>query len=335
MWRQGLPLSLVSVWYVQVSQPLHWIINTAPLFLGLFAAFAGLRQDRLRMIYYTVLRQKMMLQETLQRAEASEELARNQQAELHQALEEVKAATALKAQFVSMVSHELRTPLTPILGYSDMLHQGLYGPLEPEQRDAVQRIVDNSYYLNQLITDLLDFAQLSSGKRVLRTESVALLDLLESVVRVFKEQAIAKNLAFRVQIEPTLPKMVLADRLIIQQILNNLLSNAIKFTTVGHVMLRVIVEPVQLHHNKLRLIIEVEDTGPGMTPCEQNLIFEPFRQVDTSLTRPRAGAGLGLTITQRLLELAAGSLRLESHPGQGSRFIVTLPIAVPQHHVEL
>lgn len=243
--------------------------------------------------------------------------------DLERALAEARAADMLKTQFVAAISHELRTPLTAVLGFSEMLQLGMYGPLDEEQLDVIDRIGENGKHLLQLINDLLDFSKLEAGKMNLYEEDVSPHALIVAAINSFEPQARAKNLSVEARFDPALPHTLRGDSLRLRQILLNLFSNALKFTDVGGVIVS-----ARYDARDGQLEIDVEDTGIGIAPEDQTHIFDAFRQVDGSYARRRDGTGLGLAITQRLVGLMAGAIALTSEPGRGSRFTVTLPLPI-------
>jgi signal transduction histidine kinase len=260
--------------------------------------------------------------------------------ELEKALATARNANALKSQFVATISHELRTPLTAMLGFSDLLEIGVYGPLEGEQLDIINRISKNGHHLLNLINDLLDFSKLEAGKVQLSDEQFSLPDFMTTVLKVSDSLVREKSLTLHTEIDPALPTLLFGDALRLRQIVLNLLSNAIKFTAQGTITLRVryqeqstankgattqqaAVATATLQH---WLVIDVADTGIGIAPEDQTAIFELFRQVDGDYARRHGGTGLGLAITRNLVELMNGTITVASSLGEGSCFTVTLPL---------
>ena len=258
--------------------------------------------------------------------------------ELQGAYDQLKELDRLKSNFLATVSHELRTPLTSILGYSEMLTSGLTGPLTTEQLDFIGTIHNKGELLLRLISSLLDLGKLEQGQLALQVEPVeplALLkDLRETVVPVANRKEI------RVAIVPPegpLPPFR-ADPLRLRQVLGNLLDNAIKFTPRGGTVTLAVRESalddghgddphgrVLLALPRAALEFRVSDTGIGIPEREQEKIFQAFYQVDGSSTREHGGTGLGLSIVKRLVEAHGGLIRVESAPGKGTTFSVTIP----------
>ena len=243
------------------------------------------------------------------RAEAALALARDQ------ALE----ASRLKSELLSKVSHELRTPLGVILGYTEMIQEGIYGPITDKQRETTTKIIEGTQYLADLVTDLLDQAALEAGKFKLRISSFAPADIIEDTLSKMTIPAKNKGLTLTADIAPDLPGTLSGDPDRIKQILINLIGNAIKFTSQGSIHIGV-YQPDSIYW-----ALAVSDTGPGIPPEAQAQIFEPFGQVDGSATRTFAGTGLGLALVEQLTTLMGGQVTLESEVGQGSTFTVLLP----------
>jgi len=226
----------------------------------------------------------------------------------------------LKSEFLANMSHELRTPLNSILGYTEVMLMGIDGEMDPETKADVQAIYDNGQHLLQLISDILDLAKIEAGRLNLNFETVDMRPLIDEIVTstnglLLKRQ---KSVEFNVEIAGDLP-VAQVDRLRLNQILNNLLSNAVKFTDAGHISLRAVGDGDHI-------CLEVEDTGIGISPADQEKIFDQFRQADGSYKRRAEGTGLGLSITRHLVQMHGGTIAVHSQPGQGSTFTVRLPL---------
>lgn len=246
----------------------------------------------------------------VKRAQESLRIARDQ------ALE----ASRVKTQLLSKVSHELRTPLGGILGYAELLQGHAFGELSQRQQKAVSEIVDSAEYLTNMVNELLDEAQLRSNTATLQEKMFSPFKLIQAAISGLDILAQKKGLTFSVQIAPELPQELYGDDRRIRQIIINLIGNAIKFTKEGSVGLNV-TSPDENHWE-----IRVTDTGIGIPKEEQALVYEPFRQLNSSVTRDNRGVGLGLSITKQLVDLMRGRIALESEPGKGSTFFVLLPI---------
>ena len=229
-------------------------------------------------------------------------------------------ASRFKSQLLSRVSHELRTPLGGILGYAELLQYKAFGSLSEKQHNAVTNIIESTHYLTSIVNDLLDEAQIESKSLSLHNEYFNPVDLLEKIKSTMTSLADKKGVTFRAEIASDLPSELYGDFKRLQQVIINLTGNAIKFTKQGEVGV-CINRPAPAHWS-----IEVRDTGAGILHSEQESIFEPFRQVNNSITRENRGSGLGLAITRQLVELMGGQISLDSEIGKGSLFTVTLPI---------
>lgn len=232
---------------------------------------------------------------------------------------EVMAANQLKTDFVASMSHELRTPLHTIIGFAELLEEALDAPLSEQQARFVGHILKDGRHLLELINDILDISKIEAGRLELRLTSFNWLDSLNEVVASVESQAQGRKILLDFAGE-RLPEMLTADRVRFKEILFNLLSNAVKFTPAGG---RVWIEAgVRRYH----LFISVCDTGIGISKYQQERIFEKFYQAAESIKGIREGTGLGLPITQYLVENHGGTIHVESEPGQGSRFTFNLPL---------
>ncbi|MEB3337184.1 MAG: ATP-binding protein, partial [Leptolyngbyaceae bacterium] len=232
--------------------------------------------------------------------------------------------TRMKEEFIATTSHELRTPLTAILGFSNVLLQEYVGALNDKQKDYLDRIHQSGQHLLALINDILDLSRLEADRLELEMQQVFIVDICESVISLVQERASALGLALEIDLQPDLEQMVTDPRRL-KQMLLNLLNNAVKFTPVGKIGLK-IYHSAGMSAGALDMIhFVVWDTGIGIAPSDQSLLFSPFSQLDSSLARHHQGTGLGLAITRKLAELHGGSITLESQLGQGSHFTLSLP----------
>lgn len=237
--------------------------------------------------------------------------------ELAQANMALFESNRLKSDFLATMSHELRTPLNSILGFSDVLASA--ETMGDKQKRWARNIHSSGEKLLNLINDILDLAKIEAGKMELRLEEVNIDEISEGMLNMFRQMAEKKNIDLRSQIQPDIPTLF-QDGTKLQQILQNLLSNAIKFTPEGgRVTLKATVE-----NRYLRLT--VTDTGVGIAPEEQDLVFEKFRQAGNPLTREQGGTGLGLSIVRELAKLLGGEVLLESELGRGSTFTIRVPM---------
>jgi PAS domain S-box-containing protein len=231
-------------------------------------------------------------------------------------LEEVRAASAAKSDFMAVMSHELRTPLNAIIGYTDLLEMGVPTALPDGARATVERIRRAASHQRQLIDDILTFSRLDAGQEEVEDEVVPLQELLDEIDAVIAPLAARNGLELRIVADGS--REIRTDPRKLRQILVNLLGNAVKFTRAGRVELRVEEEPEWFR-------IVVEDTGVGMVDVEAARVFDPFWQAERGLTRTAGGSGLGLSISQRFARLLGGEISVESEKGRGSRFTLTLP----------
>ncbi|HYU30006.1 MAG TPA: ATP-binding protein [Gemmatimonadales bacterium] len=223
-----------------------------------------------------------------------------------------------KTEFVSVVSHELRTPMTSVKTSLSLLLGGAGGPLDPAAHELLEVALRNADRLIRLVNDLLDLSRLEAGRMNFRLEPVALEDAVAASVEMVAAFANARGVILRTQ-APAEPLIVQAERDRVVQVLVNLLSNAIKFSpTGGHV-------DVRWWRQDGFVVTEVRDQGPGIAIDQLKVVFDPFKQLDSSTTREHGGAGLGLTIAQRIAQALGGDVNAESEVGKGSRFFVTLP----------
>jgi signal transduction histidine kinase len=229
----------------------------------------------------------------------------------------------MKNTFVAMVSHELRTPLNAILGYSEMLRDAYYGPVNDKQANAADRILKNSRRLFDIVSDLLDKAQIEAGHLSLNYDTFKTTELPENLHSVMDKIANDKGLELTATIVPEMPETIENDVQRLQQVMVNLVNNAVKFTAKGGV--HVHIYPVTTEH----WAFDVTDTGPGIAIEDQKYIFDPFRQIDGTATRAHGGIGLGLAIVKRIIDLMGGRIFVQSSLGHGTTFTVVLPFALP------
>jgi two-component system sensor histidine kinase BarA len=261
-----------------------------------------------------MLRNLMSMQEQLKGANVELDHKVDELARTNLALYE---SNRLKSDFLATMSHELRTPLNSILGFSDLM---LTNPNLPEKmRRWAGNIQSSGKQLLALINDLLDLAKIEAGKMEVKPELLSLGDLADGLVTMHRPQAEKKNIDLRAVVETGLPP-VRQDGGKLRQILTNLLTNAIKFTPEGgRVLLRAEADGPDL-------VLTVSDTGVGIAPADQELVFEKFRQAASPMTREHEGTGLGLSIVRELSKLLGGDVTLKSEVGRGSTFTVRLPL---------
>jgi PAS domain S-box-containing protein len=241
------------------------------------------------------------------------ELLRRQAIELEQ-------ASALKSQFLANMSHEFRTPLNAMLGYTSMLLQGVAGAVEPPVKRQLGRIESNGRHLLTIINEILDISRIEAGRMPLQVSRFDIPELVSEVKAELEPIILRSNLTVTLDLPKDL-RPITSDRQKVKQILLNLLSNALKFTHEGTVTLS-----ARRAVDQRFVQLSVRDSGIGIAPADQEKIFEDFRQLDNSPTRPYGGTGLGLSICKRLAQMLDGNITVESHVGKGSKFTLTLPI---------
>lgn len=250
---------------------------------------------------------------------------KNIEMELREASQNSEAASHAKSRFLANVSHEMRTPLNGILGMSGLLADT---PLTPEQQSYVDAVHDSGRALLTLIEDILDMTVVEAGKLELKTTSTKPGRLVEDVCELLSSRAHEKNISISSYVSPSVPESIEVDSGRLRQVLINLVGNALKFTEKGgvHLNLKTEVSDTQ----KCRLKFQVSDTGPGISLDDQHKIFEEFAQADNESTRKHGGAGLGLSISKRIIEEMGGKIDLVSEVDKGSTFEFTIDVSVNQ-----
>jgi len=238
-------------------------------------------------------------------------------AQLQSALQREQEANQQKSAFFAGVSHELRTPLNIILGYIDLIREGVIGQVDRATAEALDRVRKSVLHLTALISDLLDLARIERAEFHIHREPVDTEKLLQEICAQWEKVIHDKGLSFRRVGDCPLPRIT-TDKARLRQVLDNLLGNAVKFTLAGHIA----VGASAPDHS---LKIWVEDTGIGIDPADQGRIFDEFQQVESGTMLQAGGVGLGLAVSKKLVLLLGGTLTVEGLPGQGSTFTVTLP----------
>jgi signal transduction histidine kinase len=227
-------------------------------------------------------------------------------------------ANRTKSEFLATMSHELRTPLNSIIGYSDILVDQMFGPLNEKQLKYLRNISSSGNHLLNLINDILDISRIESGDVSLSFETVRTADVFEDVKNIAIPFATSKSISMEFSVKPA-DLSIYIDKVKFKQILHNLVNNALKFTPEDG--------RIEIRARKLENTIEicVKDNGIGIPEDKQQVIFEPFKQIDSSLSRIYSGTGLGLTIVKHLVEMQGGEIKVKSELTKGSTFTVLWP----------
>ncbi|MGH8740259.1 MAG: ATP-binding protein, partial [Burkholderiales bacterium] len=291
------------------------------------------KQDELRAANEQLQEKARQLSEQMHQVEFKNREIEQARAALEEKAEQLSLSSRYKSEFLANMSHELRTPLNSLLILARLLSDNVGGNLTPKQVEFARTIHSSGAELLALINDILDLAKIESGTVTLNITQEPFRDVCEYVERTFRQMAADKALEFQVIVDPQLPSSLDTDAKRVQQIITNLLSNAFKFTSKGSVKLRVDRAKggwspghAVLDHADSVVAFAVVDTGIGIPPNKQRLIFEAFQQADGTTSREYGGTGLGLSISRELARLLGGEIRVSSTPGQGSTFTLYLPL---------
>ncbi len=278
-----------------------------------------------RWMFFTAAPLKSKAGQIVGSIETLQDITERKQAEiaLIEAKQFAEAAANTKAEFLANMSHEIRTPMNAVIGLAHLL---LKGELSGKQRDFVARIHNAGQMLLGLINDILDFSKIEAGQMQLEATEFVLDEVLNNIASVLINRAQEKGLELQYVVEPDVPPRLVGDPLRLSQILINLIGNALKFTANGSVT--VFVRRLPSDDGPVLLELDVKDTGIGLSPEQQQKLFQAFSQADTSITRKYGGTGLGLTICRRLAQLMGGDVSVSSQPGVGSIFTFTVKLGL-------
>jgi two-component system sensor histidine kinase BarA len=257
-------------------------------------------------------------------AEARAAALEHQLRQAHEEIAELRARDALKTQFLANISHDLRTPLTAVITHAEILRDGILGPLTDRQMESIRGIISGGRQLLEQVGEILTYARGAANRLSISPTTFHVREVLESVSGLNEPLLAKKGLSLSIEVSEGIPEIV-ADREKITHVIGNLMGNALQFTPPGG---RVWLSATQRGgESGTELVVEVGDTGVGISPEHHDLIFREFAQVDSTPSRLHHGTGLGLTIARKLVELHGGSIWVESELGKGSRFYFTIPFA--------
>lgn len=259
--------------------------------------------------------------QSLELEQRSEELIRKNR-ELEIAKERAESADRLKTSFILNMSHELRTPLNSIIGFSGILMQQLPGPLNKEQQKQIKMVQESGCHLLSLINDILDISKIEAGELKPSYEEFDIQQIIENVIKMIWPFASGKHLPVNFARSNDIG-LIMSDKQRVHQVLLNIVNNAVKFTEKGGV-------EIKCSRNNDKVSVEVADSGIGIKKEDIENLFNPFVQLENSLTRKFEGSGLGLSISKKLIDMLSGSIKVESQYGKGSIFTVTLPVQPPK-----
>ncbi|WP_129628957.1 response regulator [Candidatus Oscillochloris fontis] len=327
MLDEVLPPAVTAQWRAALRDASHGlqtfeyqlVIDDQPTFFEARLAFNA-EENEVVALVRDITERKQMEQDLHNERNSLARRVAERTADLSRANQELARAVRAKDDFLANMSHELRTPLNAILALSEGMLEQLRGPLNERQMASLRNIESSGLHLLSLINDILDLSKIEAGRMDLQTDLVLMSDVCAASLIFIKEQANKKQLKVNL-FQEDMSLRIYADQRRLKQMLVNLLTNAVKFTPVGGRIDLI----VNADASRGVLDMTVADTGMGITAEEMQRLFKPFIQLDSGLTRQHEGTGLGLALVRRLAELHGGSVALESTPGVGSRFTVSLP----------
>jgi signal transduction histidine kinase len=301
--------------------------------------------DHLLLIVRNAIEKRALADKVRQYQEHLEELVRARTMDLEKARDSAESGSRAKTDFISNMSHELRTPLNAIIGFSEVLLDGLAGSLNEKQKEYVRNILCGGRTLHDLTLNVLNFSEAESGRMTLRTGAVAVRDVLRSSISAIQEDTLRHQIAVSIDLQPDADREIEADAEKLLLILSHLLNNAVKFTPDGgsvSVQARKVqsskckVQSENQEYSELRtpnselhgdfIEISVADTGIGIKKVDLPRLFREFSQLEDPITKTYRGAGLGLALARKLVELHGGTIGVESEFGKGSTFRIVLPV---------
>ncbi len=300
-------LAKIRDWFGSITNPGSWAAQHLQIVLGISAILILVGGACAVILTVRLRRQKHLLEIKMSEAGAAKQAA--------------ELANKAKTEFLANISHEIRNPMNGIIGFADL---ALKTDLSPEQRDYLGTLRSSAEWLMHIISDILDLSRLESGRLELDSTDFSLSECLDLAMKTVQPEAALKHLTTGVKIDPRIPARLCGDPVRLRQIVVNLLDNSVKFTTSGGVLLSAALASDSAGSVAVR--IDVADTGLGISPQQQAAIFEPFKQLDGSLTKKHAGTGLGLAICKRLSDAMGATLQVQSQIGAGSTFQFTVSL---------
>jgi len=321
-WAHFSEISIETIIRAQKENHLLWIIDTAPIFLGLFAMFGGISLDKQKRLEE---QKEELMQELVGHNIDLEKVVSERTYELEESMEKAMQATQLKSEFLANMSHEIRTPMNGIIGMLDLLKES---KVSKEQYHYLETAMHSSDALLTIINDILDFSKIEAGKLAFENISFNLRVLVEDTIEIYSESALTKDINLVALYKSDVPEWVKGDPTRLRQILNNLISNAIKFTKQGEVLVK--VECLENKDNNVLIRFDIVDQGIGISGKAQKNIFDAFTQADGTTTRQYGGTGLGLSICKHLVDMYHGDIAVSSEEGKGSTFWFTIQVSLAE-----